>query len=1389
MPDIDKLDANDQYYLNQSQQTIDGWRQTQADAAKAKELGFDDPYSMDAMDNVAIQNAIENQTSEQGGQPGQRSPEELKDHSGRDRLGLLDQGYNPDEAKDPMDPRWRHIYDTNKDGVVDWKDGVPNITDAGSVLTNPLRAVAGTVGLGARNMAGERKHAFTSGTGTADAETNLRETANAWLGAPFDLVNGIVTFPESAYRTHLLGQNLKDQELYFDPAQILGMEDPWQGTTVGHLARTIRSFMMGNVAVRDLLRGNQAWQSLGKIGPVGPKLPMALAGVTGRPRLITNGGRLAQDILIESGLFATSKIRQDGTIGNLVRDVLNRLSPGMGDALDAIAVNDHDHPSIKELKGFMEVIGANGVFAGIFGIAVASKGVLNNRHFKATAKRLPPAPGTFGRPEVDELARIIDSQLDQGDEMGRSQIHHDATSELDLPVDGSPSKTRFRADKNRPIADGWQGAHTSVNTAARVLNQLDALDDLPAGYGSTDSPISALDAEKASYNAALQTEILAKAAKDLLGEPYYQGLMRDVGKNKLDFNRVFASSLERFMEIVGRDAQGMSPEQFWRPIISEFDKVKGRGANTPEYQAWAIENVVASDLVNGALFKDLRTRAKGGREIAAVGDILTTDGVMKSIADRLIFGLTSVKRSRFLISDEVVRLKGPDRARLIAERTNSLHAETQDGVSLMMQFLKDSDSEDLAQGVLEVFSMSNKIRNWKDFDAWMRQKVRGGDFANHNKEGLLMKELGGVMTNSILSGPKTPLRAIMGTTANAYLNEVNTLLGANLRGWAGHGDDALRRSSAASAKAMFQLIPDAFKVFKTNLDSYFSGDIRTLRTRYSEYTKNDEAWDLMGEWAERQGTAGDKAAYYMANTARRLNDNKLLTWSSRVMGATDDTFRWLLSKARARKKAMLSVMEENPGLEITPQMLKKAEDIEFSRLHDLEGNIDITKDAFLERNFREVTLTTELEGFSKGLEHLMNKYPLTKPFFLFARTGINGLKLSVKNLPLVGAVVKESRDILSAGLKEVQDGSLLRYGIENLSDLESAKSLILGRQAMGTAVVSLAAHKYMSGGLTGNGPADASMNKLWKDAGWQPRSIKVGNVWVGYDSFEPFNLVLANIADIGDNLELMGPQFAEERLQLVVAALGKGINSKTYLQGVGQFFDLLSGEPGKATARIVGNLINNQIPLAGLRNEAANILNPQMRELDSNLWTHIANRNPILRGTLATRYDMLNGKPVRDWNFAERMFNAGSPVTLRLDQSRGRQLLFNSNYDLRIATYSAPDGTNLRRHPEARSLFQQAIGNTDIEEQLNRIADKPGVQASLRSMKLDQKNGNWHLDPMKAYLHNQLIKQLFERKTKQAWASLRNHPLIKQIKAEQMGRMLNNQNRLTETQNLINFPK
>ena len=49
------------------------------------------------------------------------------------------------------------------------------------------------------------------------------------------------------------------------------------------------------------------------------------------------------------------------------------------------------------------------------------------------------------------------------------------------------------------------------------------------------------------------------------------------------------------------------------------------------------------------------------------------------------------------------------------------------------------------------------------FDNWIKKTLKGGYFNGQKKAGVLTKELQGVMINSVLSGPKTPARAIMGT--------------------------------------------------------------------------------------------------------------------------------------------------------------------------------------------------------------------------------------------------------------------------------------------------------------------------------------------------------------------------------------------------------------------------------------------------------------------------------------------------------------------------------------------------------------------------------------------------------------------------------------------------
>ena len=165
-----------------------------------------------------------------------------------------------------------------------------------------------------------------------------------------------------------------------------------------------------------------------------------------------------------------------------------------------------------------------------------------------------------------------------------------------------------------------------------------------------------------------------------------------------------------------------------------------------------------------------------------------------------------------------------------------------------------------------------------------------------------------------------------------------------------------------------------------------------------------------------------------------------------------------------------------------------------------------------------------------------------------------------------------------------------------------------------------------------------------------------------------------------------------------------------------------------------------------------------MRELSSHIGDSIRNRNLLFEygpGTdLPKKYDMLNGKVINDWYFPHQLWQSTIPIGLQSAQGPGRTLLFNSNYDLRMSTYTAPDGTNLSDHPEIRSRFQKAIGDQNLEAELNRLANRKDIQNSLTHMEADLKAGKREMDPMKAYTHNLVIRQLFTKARNRAWASL-----------------------------------
>ena len=203
-------------------------------------------------------------------------------------------------------------------------------------------------------------------------------------------------------------------------------------------------------------------------------------------------------------------------------------------------------------------------------------------------------------------------------------------------------------------------------------------------------------------------------------------------------------------------------------------------------------------------------------------DIFATDGAMKNVEDNLVAGLHQIKRSNSIWSEANAMLKAegrtsskltPDDIAILNRKSKAeskrLLVETKEQVNTMVQMLRERNDEELAGALLDVFKVSNDVHNWKDFQAFMNQNIVGGKFNGEVKTGDLIKGLQKVMVQSILSGPKTPLRALMGTTVNSYLNTINQAFGATLR-LPFTNDVSTFRSSIAKLKGQFELIPEGY---------------------------------------------------------------------------------------------------------------------------------------------------------------------------------------------------------------------------------------------------------------------------------------------------------------------------------------------------------------------------------------------------------------------------------------------------------------------------------------------------------------------------------------------------------------------------------------------------
>ena len=1081
--------------------------------------------------------------------------------------------------------------------------------------------------------------------------------------------------------------------------------------------------------------------------------------------LAAKGAAATGIVSIPAGLTAitTSNLARGAAVG-AVSDLISKESDGenaLGALRDRygwvdtpISTKDTDHPIMMKVKNIVEGMGIGLFFDGA--VYAIKKG---------------------GGTAIEQITKRNKSIKDQTVENGIAQLRR--------------GDAQFRADKNAPLAEPHQGAHTSqvdVPTAREQLKRTRT--EWGAEEGSTGSVTTPVERERIARESGTTDDTIERILRGLVSKDAFDKKLAAAKGNRKAVIDKYRDAVETHQRITqGRNPADMPASEYLKEILeAEKDIVGGEAIIPPE-------KVVASDLLMGSLLKSLQDTGIAAREISDLVDVNDIDGPASQIMDTMLTLLYETKKSRFVLSDAFRALgAGKTRKNAVEEAVKADVADARESIMSILKLTKDSNDDDLLNAMLETFSMMDNINTVDDFDKWARTVIRGGKLnaKDINRTGALIRELEGVMTHSVLSGPKTPIRAIMGTSAATFLRPLGTALGAAVR-YPFDGDAATLRASLASVNAMIEAIPESFQLFRTKLNSYWKGDIANAKTRYFDFTRGDQNWELLRRYYEDSGNAspGDIAVFRMANMARSMNNSNLLTYSTKIMAATDDSFAYILGRAKMREKAMRRVMElQGNGIQtpkITKELMKAYEDDFYSQIFDQNGGI---KDEATNFARQEVTLTQPLTGFAKGLNDVFTATPLAKPFFLFARTGVNGLALTGKYTPGFNFLVKEFNDIAFASADNLDN--VIKYGITTAEELANAKALQTGRLAIGSGVVFMAVQAWMRGDLNGNGPVDRSKRQMWLDGKWEPRTIKLGAVRVGYDNFEPFNLIMSTIADVGDASELMGEEWTESELQKISLVVAQAITSKSYLAGIQSFVDLFAGRPGQFD-RIVAGLGNNIVPLAGLRNELGRLFTPYMREIGSGIDQSIRNRNLITEALasdpLPIKYDMLNGKPLKDWDFLTRAYNAVSPISLNLDQSIGRNFLFDSGYDLRMSTYYAPDSTNLTDSPRVRSLFQRAIGEQNLERELDKLAVDPKMIASMEKMYADIRAGLRSQYDARDYYHNIVIDDLFQKARRRAWATLKDNPEALKLMEEELMQKRRKVEKKSQTANILNIYK
>ena len=779
--------------------------------------------------------------------------------------------------------------------------------------------------------------------------------------------------------------------------------------------------------------------------------------------------------------------------------------------------------------------------------------------------------------------------------------------------------------------------------------------------------------------------------------------------------------------------------------------------------------------------------------------------IQEEILDRIEFlsfhkGVTSYSRgaglARLKVWDQVRELKGAsmaDKAEL-AKAKELLKANETDTLRNIERIRKES--KDFRNTLSQLSQQDPKMLDafwlaWDASDGHVTTVERLNNYVK-NSTGLFKKliydqqpEIPSLVVrgmfsnlyNSTLSAFATPIKAGL---SNAYL-----LMEKPIRSFAGaamSGDMKAIRRGWYQYNSTIETLQDSFKYMST-IFKKTGTDPFVVASRDDIAIKNENQLAAIKKFAEVKSEAGDDGPMFMVNVIENIQamaDHPYLRFGNRAMQAFDGFTQSFIATFEAKGRVYDQLTAEGRDAltdEQAPELVKKMRKSMF------DENTDILKDEIVQATAGEIAMNLD-NAANDALSTLMRRVPILKTFLLFTKTPLNELKMASSYTPL-GLFRKATGDFYGTYEQAMKnpdrlDAMFKSRGIKDPGSIVDKRAKyneiradLRGREAMGALAVTGVVGLYLNGAITGNGLADMQKQKLRREIGWKPRSIRMpGGEFVSYDNLGPLTTWLALVADTLDNHDSMTPNQVGATLKKLQFVLGSAIVEKTSLKGMEALFDVINGDTSALNKWAATTINSGVIPASSQWAELSRFLTPGLKEVETDLFDYLRNRNPITKPSLPDEYDWIDGGKIGAVSFENviaHMWNSYMPWKVNGKISDEKQFLIDIEYDGRPAL--STDGKGNRYTNEQISEIANIMGREGYFKERVRNVMNSDAAKEFRKRFFEARQMDSEVDAsVFTEIHALLDRELnFAKKMAEARASFRDEMALQQYKAEVIG--------------------